>query len=211
MSASWKASLPMSADDTLPVMATIGHRVQVGVGDPGDEVRGPGPGGAEAHPDLAGGVRVALGGMAPTCSCAHQHVLHLLRVEERVGWAGWPRPDAEHATRTPSASSALARPPSLRSSSLLPSSHSPSRPVRRDPARSSPPARALLAAGLRRAIRFTTSRKARALPSMTSVERAPAAVDAGRVLHLQAHLALGVLAHGHRPGSGSRGAWPRCR
>ena len=38
MSASWKASVPIAALGTWPVIATIGHRVHVGVGDRRDEV-----------------------------------------------------------------------------------------------------------------------------------------------------------------------------
>ena len=74
----------MAAELTWPVIATIGHRVHVGVGERGDEVRRAGARGrhADAHP--AGRRGVALGGVAGALLVAHEDVPHLDRVEERV-------------------------------------------------------------------------------------------------------------------------------
>ena len=59
-------------------------RVHVGIGDGGDEVRGAGAGGGHAHADLAGGLCVALSGVARALFVADQDVAHLLGVHQRV-------------------------------------------------------------------------------------------------------------------------------
>ena len=61
MGVSWKASVPMTGVPTWPVMATIGHGIELGVGEAGDEVGGAGAAGGDADADLAGGAGVALG------------------------------------------------------------------------------------------------------------------------------------------------------
>ena len=58
--------------------------VHLRVGERGDEVGGARTGRRHADPDPAGGVRVAAGGVAGALLMAHQHVAHLLRVEQRV-------------------------------------------------------------------------------------------------------------------------------
>ena len=60
------------------------HRVHVGVGERGDEVRRAGAGGRHADADPAGRRGVALGGVAGALLVAHEDVPHLDRVEERV-------------------------------------------------------------------------------------------------------------------------------
>ena len=52
----------MTGVPTWPVMASSGYAVELGVGDGGDEVRGPRPAGGHADADLAGRAGVALGG-----------------------------------------------------------------------------------------------------------------------------------------------------
>ena len=84
MSASWKASVPMRSLRTCPVMATSGDRVEVGVGDAGDQVGGAGAAGGGADADLAGGAGVAVGGVRRALLVAHQHVAQLLGVVEGV-------------------------------------------------------------------------------------------------------------------------------
>ena len=72
-------------------------RVHVRVGDRGDQVRRARAGGGHAHPDLAGGLRVAGGRVPGALLVADQHVPHPGGVQQRVvgrqdGAAG----DAEH-------------------------------------------------------------------------------------------------------------------
>ena len=59
-------------------------RVHLRVGQRGDQVGGAGTRSGHADPDLAGGVRVAAGGVAGALLVADQHVAQLLRVEQRV-------------------------------------------------------------------------------------------------------------------------------
>ena len=51
---------------------------------PGDRVGGAGAGGHEHDADLAGGAGIALGRMHRALLVAHEDVLHLVLVEERV-------------------------------------------------------------------------------------------------------------------------------
>ena len=60
------------------------HRVHLGVGQRGDQVGGAGARRRHAYADLAGGVRVAAGGVAGALLVADQHVAQLFRVEQRV-------------------------------------------------------------------------------------------------------------------------------
>ena len=77
MSISWNASLPMSAPGTLPVMATIGMRVELGGGDARDQVGGAGAAGAQADADLAAGAGIAVGRVRRALLVAHQDVADL--------------------------------------------------------------------------------------------------------------------------------------
>jgi len=52
VSASWKASLPMSLEWTWPVMATRGNGVHHGVDEAGDQIGGAGPEVAQQTPTL---------------------------------------------------------------------------------------------------------------------------------------------------------------
>ena len=84
MSASWKASVPMSAAADLPVMATTGIESICASASGVTRLVAPGPDVAMHHPDLAGRVGVPAGGVAGALFVADQHVAQLLRVEERV-------------------------------------------------------------------------------------------------------------------------------
>ena len=75
MSASWK-DLARDADDR--------HRVHVGVGDGGDQVRRTRTGRRDGDSDLVGCRCIAFGGMARTLLVAHQDVAQLGGVHERV-------------------------------------------------------------------------------------------------------------------------------
>ena len=66
------------------MIATIGHRVHVGVGDRRDEVGGARAGGRHADADLAGGAGVALGRVAGALLVADQDVADLGGVHQRV-------------------------------------------------------------------------------------------------------------------------------
>ena len=77
MSISWKASLPMSAPGTLPVMATIGMESSCAVAMPVTRLVAPGPRGAQADADLAGGAGVAVGGVGGALLVADQDVAEL--------------------------------------------------------------------------------------------------------------------------------------
>ncbi len=74
MSASWKASVPMSARETLAVIATSGTESMYASAIGGHEVGRAGAGGAHAHADLAGGVGEALGGVAADLLVADEDV-----------------------------------------------------------------------------------------------------------------------------------------
>ena len=60
------------------------RRVQVGVGDAGDQVGGAGAAGGHADADLAGGAGVAVGGVRRALLVAHEDVAQLLGVVEGV-------------------------------------------------------------------------------------------------------------------------------
>ena len=64
MSASWKASMPMSWRLHLAGDGHHGHAVHVGVGDAGDQVGGARTRGGQADPHLARGAGVAVGRVA---------------------------------------------------------------------------------------------------------------------------------------------------
>ena len=84
MSISWKASLPISADGTLPVIATIGTESSIAVPMPGDEVRGARAGGAHADADRAGDARVAVGRVGAALLVADEDVAQLGVVAQDV-------------------------------------------------------------------------------------------------------------------------------
>ena len=84
MSASWKASVPISARPTWPGDRHHRDRIHLRVGQRGDQVRRARTRGRHAHADLAGGVGVSAGGVSGALLVAHQDVAQLLRVEQRV-------------------------------------------------------------------------------------------------------------------------------
>ena len=84
MSASWKASVPISVRPTWPVTATTGIESIWASASGGDQVGGSGAGRRHADTDLAGGVRVAAGRVTGALLVADQHVAQLRRVEQRV-------------------------------------------------------------------------------------------------------------------------------
>ena len=84
MSISWKASLPISAPGTLPVMATIGIGVELRGADAGDEVGGARAGRAHADADPAGRAGVAVGGVGAALLVADEDVAELGVVAEDV-------------------------------------------------------------------------------------------------------------------------------
>ena len=59
-------------------------RIHVRRGDAGHRVGEAGPGGDQAHPDLVARARIAVGGMRRPLLVAHEHVLHLVLLEELV-------------------------------------------------------------------------------------------------------------------------------
>ena len=84
VSHSWKASLPIRCVGTWPVMHTIGIESHQRVGEAGDRVGRAGAGGHQHAADLAGRARIAFGGMHRALLVAHQDVLHLVLLEQRV-------------------------------------------------------------------------------------------------------------------------------
>jgi hypothetical protein len=81
MSASWKASVPISDRS-----GNGDHRdgVHLRIGQRGDQVRRTRTGGGHHDPDASGGVGITAGGMARTLLMADQDVAQLLGVEQRV-------------------------------------------------------------------------------------------------------------------------------
>ena len=84
MSISWKASLPMSAPGTLPVIATIGTESSWAVPMRGDEVGGAGAAGAHAHADPAARPGVAVRRVGAALLVADEDVPDLGVVAEDV-------------------------------------------------------------------------------------------------------------------------------
>ena len=84
MSISWKASLPISAAGTLPVIATIGTESRSAVPMPGDEVGRARTGRAHADADPPGHPRVAVGGVGAALLVPDEHVAQLGIVAEDV-------------------------------------------------------------------------------------------------------------------------------
>ncbi len=84
MSISWKASLPISAAGTLPVIATIGTESSSAVPMPVTRFVAPGPGGAHAHADPAGHAGVAVGRVGAALLVADEDVAELGVVAEDV-------------------------------------------------------------------------------------------------------------------------------
>ena len=84
VSASWKASLPISLVETWPVMATIGMESIMASTRPVIRLVAPGPGGGAADAHLAGGARVALGREGRVLLVPHQHVADVVVVERVV-------------------------------------------------------------------------------------------------------------------------------
>ena len=77
----------VGADQVVLDLAGDGHDrdgVEVGVGDAGHQVGGAGPARRQAHADLAGGARVAVGGVHGPLLVAHEHVAQVPGVVERV-------------------------------------------------------------------------------------------------------------------------------
>ena len=77
MSISWKASLPMSAPGTLPVMATMGIESSCAVAMPVTRLVAPGPLVPEADADPAAGAGVAVGRMGGSLLVADEDVAEL--------------------------------------------------------------------------------------------------------------------------------------
>ena len=75
MSASWKASVPITAGD-LAGDGDHRHGVHVGVHDGGNEVGGTGAGGGDADADPSGDHGVALRGVAGSLFVTDQNVVH---------------------------------------------------------------------------------------------------------------------------------------
>ena len=84
MSASWNASVPISAAADLAGDRHHRDRIHVCIGQRRDQVGGTGTRRRHAHADLAGGVRVSTRGVPGALLVADQHVAQLLRVEKRV-------------------------------------------------------------------------------------------------------------------------------
>ena len=84
MSISWKASLPIRALGTLPVIATIGTESRRAVPIPVTRFVAPGSGGAHAHAHPARHPCVAVGRMRPALLVADQHVAELRVVAQDV-------------------------------------------------------------------------------------------------------------------------------
>ena len=76
------------------------HRVHVGVGDRRDQVRRARAGGGEGDADLAGGLRVALRGVAGALLVAHLDVLEVGVVERVVERQAGPAGDPEDVLDT---------------------------------------------------------------------------------------------------------------
>ena len=84
VSHSWKASLPIRCVGTCPVMHDDRDRIHQRVGEAGDRVGGAGTRGHQHAADLAGRARIAFGGVHRALLVAHQDVLDLLLLEQRV-------------------------------------------------------------------------------------------------------------------------------
>ena len=77
----------VGADEVGADLAGDGHhgdRVQIGVGDAGDQVGRARAAGGHADADLAGGAGIAVGGVHGALLVAHQDVAQHLGVEQRV-------------------------------------------------------------------------------------------------------------------------------
>ena len=74
VSASWKPSVPSSSVRTWPVMKTTGTESIIASAIGVTRLVAPGPAGRERDADLAGRLRVALGGVAAAGLVAHEHV-----------------------------------------------------------------------------------------------------------------------------------------
>ena len=101
VSASWKASLPISLLVTWPVMATMGMESIMASTRPVVEVGGAGTGGGAADADLAGGARVAFGGEGGIFLVPHQDVADLVIVEDIVEGQGDAAGDSRKCNRRP--------------------------------------------------------------------------------------------------------------
>ena len=84
MSASWKASEPMNARPTWPVIATIGTESMYASAIGVTRLVAPGPEVAMQTPTRPGRLRVALGRVTCTLLVPDQDVAQLGRVEQRV-------------------------------------------------------------------------------------------------------------------------------
>ena len=84
MSISWNASLPISADGTLPVIATIGTESSIAVPMPVTRFVAPGPDVPMHTPTRAGDAGVAVGGVGPALLVADEDVAQLRVVAQDV-------------------------------------------------------------------------------------------------------------------------------
>ena len=84
VSHSWNASLPIRWVGTWPVMHTIGIESISASVSPVTALVAPGPGGHQHAADLAGRARIALGRVHRALLVAHQDVLDLVLLEQRV-------------------------------------------------------------------------------------------------------------------------------
>ena len=100
VSASWKASLPMSLVETWPVMATMGMESIMASTRPVVRLVAPGPEVAQQTPTLAGGAGVAFGGEGGILLVTHQDVTDVVVVEDVVKGEGDAAGVAEHAVHT---------------------------------------------------------------------------------------------------------------
>ena len=94
-SASWKPSVPIRSVRTWPVMNTVGTESIIASVIAVTRLVAPGPGGRERDPDPAGGLRVALGGVAGALLVARLDVGHVGVVERVVGGQVGAAGDAE--------------------------------------------------------------------------------------------------------------------
>ena len=83
MSASWKPSVPISSVRTWPVTKTVGTESIIASAIAVTRLVAPGPGGGEGDADPAGGLGVALGGVAAALLVADLDVAEV-GVDERV-------------------------------------------------------------------------------------------------------------------------------
>ena len=84
VSHSWNASEPIRWVGTWPVMQTSGIEIHHRVGEAGHGIGRAGPGGNQHDADLAGRARVTFRRMSRALLVAHEDVLDLILMEDRV-------------------------------------------------------------------------------------------------------------------------------